>query len=118
VTELENIREWEGKYVIDPDEQQIGRLEDVYFDAESDQPLFVTVHTGLLGRHLTFVPTEGASLGQGYLKVARVKAEVSQAPNIELGGDLSAEEEARLFQYYGIAYAPASTEAGRRLIRH
>ena len=115
---LENIRELEGENVIDANGKHIGRLEDVYFDAESDEPIFVTVHTGLFGRHLTLVPTEGASLGQGYLQVARLQAEVSNAPKIEKGGDLSAEDEAGLFKYYGIDYAPPATEAGRRLIRH
>ncbi|MGA2872193.1 MAG: PRC-barrel domain-containing protein [Candidatus Dormibacteria bacterium] len=115
---LENIRELEGKDVIDPDGEEIGRLEDVYFDAESDEPLFVTVHTGLFGRHLTFVPTEQASVGQSYLKVGRLKAEVSRAPSMEQGGDLSPDDEARLFQYYGMPYVAASSAGGRRLIRH
>ncbi|MGA7172955.1 MAG: PRC-barrel domain-containing protein [Candidatus Dormiibacterota bacterium] len=118
MTELENIREWEGKNVVDPDGAEVGRLEDVYFDAETDQPLFVTVHTGLFGRHLTFVPTEGATLGQDYLKVARLRSEIHHAPNIEKGGDLSLDEEARVYKYYGMAFQPASTEAGRRLVRH
>jgi hypothetical protein len=98
--------------------EQMGRLEDVHFDAETDEPLSVTVHTGLFGRHLTFVPTVQASVGQSYLQVARLKAEVSHAPTIAVGGDLSPEDEARLFQYYGMAYVPASTVGGRRLIRH
>ena len=118
MNELENIRELEGKDVVDPNGEQIGRMEDVYFDAESEEPLFVTVHTGLFGQHLTFVPTAGASLGQGYLQVARYKAEVHHAPNIEKGGELSLEEEAYVFKYYGIDYQPASTEGGRRLVRH
>ncbi|MGH7643297.1 MAG: PRC-barrel domain-containing protein [Candidatus Dormibacteria bacterium] len=118
MTELENIREWEGKEVIGPDGEEIGRLEDVYFDAESDEPLFVTVHTGLFGRHLSFVPTQGATLGQDYLKVARLKSEIHHAPNIEKGGELSLDEEARVFKYYGIAFQPPATEGGRRLVRH
>jgi len=118
VSELENIREWEGKEVVDPDGEQIGRLEDVYFDAEADEPRFVTVHTGLFGQNLTFVPTQGATLGQDYLKVDRLKGEVHHAPHIERGGELSLEEEARVFKYYGIEYQPAATEGGRRLVRH
>lgn len=118
MTELENIREWEGKNVVDPDGAEIGRLEDVYFDAATDEPLFITVHTGLLGRHLTFVPTEGATLGQDYLRVARLKSEIHHAPDIEKGGELTRDEEERIFKHYGIDYQPAATEAGRRLVRH
>ncbi len=118
MTGLENIREWEGKNVVDTDGGDVGRLEDVYFDAETDEPLFVTVHTGLFGQHLTFVPTQGATLGQDYLKVDRQKAEIRHAPHIEKGGELSLDEEERVFKYYGIDFHPAATEGGRRLIRH
>ncbi len=118
MSELENIREWEGKEVVDADGQPLGQLEDVYFDASTDEPLFVTVHTGLLGRHLTFVPLAGATLGQDYLKVARLKAEIHHAPNIEKGGELSLEDEARVFKHYGVAYQPPETEGGRLLVRH
>jgi hypothetical protein len=117
VGELDNIREWEGKEVVDSDHKKIGRLEDVYFDSETDQPVFVTVHTGLFGSHLTFVPTENASLGQGYLEVARPESAIHHAPHIEKGGELSLEEEAKLFKYYGLDYPPTSNESGRRLVR-
>jgi len=118
VNELENIREWEGKDVVDAEGEPVGQLEDVYFDASTDEPLFVTVHTGLFGRHLTFVPLAGATLGQDYLKVGRLKAEIHHAPNIEKGGELSLDDEARVFKHYGIAYQPPATEGGRLLVRH
>lgn len=115
---LENIREWEGSEAVDPDQARIGKIADVYFDADTDEPLFVTVHSGLLGRHLTFVPATGAALGQGYLQVSRYKAQVKRAPHIRPGEDLSPELERRIFKYYGMEYPPAATESGRRLVRH
>ena len=114
---LENIRQWEGKDVVDADGEKIGKLEDVYFDAETDEPQFVTVHTGLFGHNLTFVPTVNATLGQNYLQVSRDKEEVKNAPTIEKGGELSAEAEALLFRYYGVDYVPAPPPRGRRLVR-
>jgi sporulation protein YlmC with PRC-barrel domain len=117
VAELENLREWEGKEVLDSNQEKIGRLEDVYFDSETDQPMFITVHTGLFGSRLTFIPTENASLGQDYVEVARPKAATHNAPHIEKGGELSPEEEAKLFKFYGLDYAPGSNESGRRLVR-
>lgn len=115
---LENIRQWEGSEAVDPDHARIGRIQDVYFDADTDEPLFVTVHSGLLGRHLAFVPTAGAALAQGYLQVARTRAQVRGAPQIKPGGELSPDQERRVFDYYGMEYPPASTESGRRLVRH
>jgi sporulation protein YlmC with PRC-barrel domain len=115
---LENIRQWEGKDVVDADGAKIGKLEDVYFDAETDEPQFVTVHTGLLGHNLTFVPLTNATLGQNYLQVSRAKDEVKNAPTIEKDGEISAEDEALLFRYYGMDYVPAPPPRGRRLVRH
>ena len=67
--------------------------------------------------NLTFVPTIDASLGQNYLQVSRVRDEVKNAPTIEKGGELSAEEEALLYRYYGVDYVPAASPRGRRLVR-
>ena len=51
-----NIAEWHGKQLVDSDGDKIGKLEDVYVDVETDEPMFGTVKEGLIGRHLTFVP--------------------------------------------------------------
>ena len=53
-----NIAEWHGKQLVDRDGERIGKLEDVYVDVETDEPMFGTVKEGLIGRHLTFVPLE------------------------------------------------------------
>jgi hypothetical protein len=42
--------------LVDRDGEKIGKLEDVYVDVETDEPMFGTVKEGLIGRHLTFVP--------------------------------------------------------------
>ena len=55
----ENIAEWHGKTLVDRDGQKIGKLQDVYVDVETDEPMFGTVKEGLISRHLTFVPLAG-----------------------------------------------------------
>ena len=57
-----DIGEWHGKTLVDRDGERIGKLEDVYVDVETNEPMFGTVKEGLIGRHLTFVPwTESRS---------------------------------------------------------
>ena len=114
----QDIGEWHGKQLVDRDGERIGKLEDVYVDVETDEPMFGTVKEGLIGRHLTFVPLAGLTIGLDILQVTVSKAEVKTAPNIELRGDeLSTADESILYHHYQINYTPPDTERGRRLAR-
>ena len=113
----QNVAEWRGKTLVDRDRQRIGKLQDVYVDVETDEPMFGTVKEGLIGRHLTFVPLAGLTFGpddllprDGHLQVIRA--------NIELHGDeLSRSDESALYHHYELNYTAPDTESGRRLAR-
>ena len=47
----QDIGEWHGKELVDRNGQRIGKLEDVYVDVETKEPMFGTVKEGLIGRH-------------------------------------------------------------------
>ena len=113
--EPSNLREWEGKDVRAAGGEKLGNLEEVYYDSETDQPAFLLMKSGLLGRHLRLVPAQGVKPGQDYLQISRVSDEVKRAPTVRSGAEISLEEEARVYQYYGLAYSPAAS--GRRLVR-
>jgi hypothetical protein len=114
----ENIAEWRGKNLVDRDGDKIGRLEDVYVDVETDEPVFGTVKEGLFGRHLTFVPLAGLTIGPDGLQVGVSKERVKEAPNIEREGDeLSSGDESALYHHYELNYSPPTTASGRRLAR-
>jgi sporulation protein YlmC with PRC-barrel domain len=115
----QDIGEWHGKELVDSAGERIGRLEDVYVDVETDEPMFATVKEGLIGgRHLTFVPLAGITIGPDNLRVTVTKSQVKSAPNIELHGDeLSREDESTLYHHYQLNYTPPDTERGRRLAR-
>ena len=57
-----------GSTAYDPSGQKIGRIGQVYYDGQTNQPTWVTVHTGLFGTHETFVPVQGAELGADRVK--------------------------------------------------
>jgi hypothetical protein len=59
----QNLAEWHGKDLVDQDGHKIGKLEGVYVDVETDEPMFGTVKEGLFARHLTFVPLGGITIG-------------------------------------------------------
>jgi hypothetical protein len=113
-----NVADWHGKTLVDRDGQKIGKLEDVYVDVENDEPQFGTIKEGLIGRHLTFVPLGGITVGPDELQVAVSKEQVKSAPNIELHGEeLSQADESALYHHFELNYTPPNTESGRRLAR-
>ena len=112
----QNIAEWHGSELIDRDGERIGKLEDVYYDVETEEPQFGTLKEGLFGRHLTFVPLAGATIGPNSLQVPVTKEQVKDAPNIDLD-DLSQVDESLLYHHYQLNYNPLDTESGRRLAR-
>jgi sporulation protein YlmC with PRC-barrel domain len=115
---LRDFSEWRGKDLIDEAGEKIGKLEDVYFDVETDEPQFGTVKEGLFGRHLTFVPLTEVIIGPNDLQVRISKSQVRDAPNIESEGDaLTQDDESTLYHYYKLNYSPSDTPSGRRLAR-
>lgn len=117
MSEIENIRDWQGKDVLDSVGEKIGDVEDVYFDIETDEPRFLCVKAGWLRHRVVLVPVAGVTASPDHLRVAVTKDVAEKAPAMELGGELSAEVEGRLFGYYALDYRPAQTPGGRRLVR-
>jgi hypothetical protein len=114
----QNIAEWHGKDLVDRNGEKIGKLEDVYVDVETDEPMFGTVKEGLFARHLTFVPLHGLTIGPDNLQVAVSREQVQEAPNIDIHGDeLSQTGESALYHHYQLNYTPPESESGRRLAR-
>jgi hypothetical protein len=113
----ENLRDWRGQKVIDPDGGKIGDLEAVYVDTATDEPAFITVRVGFIGRHkLAFVPLDGATVSPSAVRVRYDKKGVGDSPTIELDGELTAAEEPAVFLHYSLPYQ-TGTAGERRLAR-
>src|SRR4051812_12055438 len=90
----ENLRDWRDEKIIDPTGTKIGDLEAVYVDTATDQPAFATVRVGFIGRHrLVFVPLDGATVSPSAIRVRYDKKLVTEAPGIDLDGELAAADE-------------------------
>jgi hypothetical protein len=111
----ENIRDWRGSTVLDPDSSKIGTLEAVYVDTTTDEPSFASVTTGIIGRHkLTFVPLAGATVAPDHVRVTVGKDLVKDAPSIDTDGELTADHEPEVFAHYSLPY---TANGVRRLAR-
>jgi hypothetical protein len=113
-----NVTEWHGKMIVDRNGEKIGKLQDIYVDVETDEPQFGTVKEGFIGRHLTFVPLAGITIGPDELQVTTTKEQVRSAPEIEMHGEeLTQADESTLYHHFEMNYTPIKTESGRRLAR-
>ena len=114
--EIEDIREWRGRKVVDESGSKIGELEAVYVDTLTDQPIFATIKTGMpMRQRLVFAPLDGATVGPEHLRVAHPKKQIKGAPSIDTDGELPAGDESAVFAHYDLAYEAAPDE--RRLAR-
>jgi uncharacterized protein (TIGR02271 family) len=99
----QDVTSWRGQDLHGPD-GKIGEITDVYLDRQTEQPEWLAVKTGLFGTNVSFVPIQEASTGSGGVTVPYDKDKVKNAPNAEADGELSPEEERRLYEYYGVSF--------------
>jgi hypothetical protein len=114
--EKNQILQFRGQDLYDRDGDKIGGVEEIYLDADTNEPEWALVNTGLFGTKRTFVPLREASERDGNLTVPFEKGTVKDAPKVEANGQLSQSEEQELYGYYGLEYSEASGSA--RLRRH
>ncbi|MEG9250275.1 YsnF/AvaK domain-containing protein [Arthrobacter sp. Soc17.1.1.1] len=98
--------------VLDSGGAKIGSAGQVYLDDQTGEPSWVTVKTGLFGTSESFVPLQGAQLSGDDVSVGYTKDQVKDAPRIEADGDLSPEEEDRLYRHYGLTRPTAQGTTG------
>jgi hypothetical protein len=109
--EKDRMLQFRGENLADRDGEKIGVIEEMYLDADSGEPEWALVHTGLFGSKRNFVPLAGATEEDGQLRVPLEKATVKDAPGIEPNGQLTKPEEAELYRHYGIEHAESAEQA-------
>ena len=114
---VEDVKEWRGETVLGPGDEKHGKLEEVYYDTETDLPAFGAVKSGTLSKKLTLVPLAGATVGQSHIRVTATKDDFKKAPSFDTDAELSSEDEVEIYGFYGIGYVPTGQDA-RRLAKH
>ena len=112
MSSLERVLEWRGRDAVDPDGDKIGSIEEIYVDQETDEPEWALVNTGLFGARSTFVPLSAATEEGGSIRLPFAKAHVKDAPGIDPSGELTRDEEARLYSHYDIDYDRSRSQTG------
>ena len=94
-----------GQDLYDSSGDKIGKIEEIYLDAESGEPEWALVNTGMFGTKSSFVPLRDASDDGGSVSVPYDKSQVKDAPKMDPDGELSRDEEAELYRHYGLDYS-------------
>ena len=110
---IEDIKTFRGHEARGTDGDKLGKIEDIYLDQKTGQPEWIAVKTGLFGSHLSFVPLAEARLDGDAVTVPYDKDTVKDAPRLDPAGQLSPDEEARLYRHYGVDDGDAGTEWNR-----
>jgi uncharacterized protein (TIGR02271 family) len=101
-----------GSDLLDREGDKIGSIEEIYLDAETSEPEWALVSTGMFGSKSTFVPIRDASLEGEALQVPYEKSQVKDAPKMEPDGQLSQREESELYRHYGLEYTESESDSG------
>jgi sporulation protein YlmC with PRC-barrel domain len=117
--DIDTALDWQGRTVVDRSGEKIGKLEEIFLDAESGIPAWGAVVSGLFGRRQSLVPLgEVDAAGADELRVPFDKEHVLAAPQAEPDVELSRDEEEALYGHYGFDYSSGDAESeGGGLIR-
>src|SRR5919107_2335926 len=113
MTQITEAYDWRGRDIIDAEGEKVGTLEELFRDEDTQQPEWAVVRTGMFGTKLSFVPIQGAEPRGEDVQVLFSKAQIKDAPRIDdSDGQLSQEEEARLYDHYGLGYSERRSDSG------
>ena len=99
---MASILDRRGDDLYDRDGDKIGTIEEIYLDADTDEPAWAVVQTGLLGTKRIFVPLRDASESEDGVTVPYQKETVKEAPEVDHDGAISKDEEAALLRHFGL----------------
>ncbi len=108
----EDIGALRGLQVVDREGDKIGKVDEIYLDEQTGKPEWLAVNTGLFGSNVSFVPLAEATNEGDSVRVPYEKSQVKDAPNASADGQLSQEEESRLYRHYGMDYGESRSDSG------
>ena len=109
---IEEVKDWQGQTAYGRGDEKLGKIEDIYLDDQTGEPEWAAIKTGLFGGAASFAPLAEARRGGDGIQFPYDKDQVKDAPNVEADGQLSQEEESRLYQHYNLNYSEGRSDSG------
>jgi len=104
VTTMTDAYTWQGRELLGSDGEKIGNIKEIYEDTRTGKPEWGLVTSGLFGTRSHFVPLAGAQADGEAVRIGATKEQVKTAPSVEGEGQLSEDDERRLFEHYNVPY--------------
>lgn len=104
MTPVTDAYTWQGRDLLGSDGEKIGSVKEIYEDQRTGTPEWALVTSGLLASRSHFVPIAGAEPSGEAVQVRVTKDQVKDAPSIDGDGELSEQDERRLFEHYSVPY--------------
>ena len=108
---IEQAESWIGQELVGVDLQPVGTIKDIYLDAATEQPEWAVVKTGRFGG-VSFVPLAEAERHSEAVRVPYAAAKIESAPSAKADGELTQDEEAQLYDHYGLVYGESRSGSG------
>jgi len=104
---VDEVRGWVGLRLDEIAGAGVGRVEGVFVDDSTGEPVWLLARMGRFGHH-TLVPGRDAVEGVGRVWVPYTRDQIRRAPKAQMSVPLRAEAERQLLEHYRI-----DSEAGR-----
>ena len=114
--QMNQLQQMRGAPVLDSTGDQIGKVEEIYYDVDGDRPEWIGLGTGFLGTKRVLVPVQSAQVQGDGIQVPFEKDHVKGAPDID-DDELSEETERELYAYYGLG-GRGDGGGGQSVTRH
>jgi sporulation protein YlmC with PRC-barrel domain len=96
---LERVTALHGTDVYTSDGENVGEVEDIYFDEHANKPVWLRLSHGLLGRKSATVPAQKIAISPEGVTVPFTKDEINESPDFDLD-ELTDEDEDELYAHY------------------
>jgi hypothetical protein len=77
--DIDTVRTWQGRTLVDRDGSRIGTIDAIYLDDQTGQPEWALVNTGVFGTKSSFVPLAQATQTDNDVRVPYDKQLVKDA---------------------------------------
>jgi stress response protein YsnF len=108
---IDQLQEARGLPVYDSAGDKIGEVEEIFYDEQTNEPVWIGIGTGFFGTKRVLVPVDSAQLEPDGLRVPYDKDKVKDSPDID-SDEISPETEAELYSYYGLTSPQPASYTG------
>ena len=108
---MDRISQLRGTPVYDSNADKIGKVDEIFYDNETNAPEWIGIGTGFFGSKRLLVPVQGATVTDDGVTVAYAKDLVQDSPNID-GDEISEQTEDDLYRYYSLQDSRATQPVG------